>query len=238
MSWGGPEFAGETSLDSLFRTPAGHGGVTCVAGFGNSGPGVAYPAASPNVVSVGGTKTLAIDAAGDYRGEAAWSGSGGGITPYEPELGYQVGVQSEAHTPDVAYDADPSTAVAVYDSYNGGSATPWTLLGGTSVGTPQWAALFAIANQGRTMMAFPRSMRQLPQALTLLYDANAGDFTRSRLLARPVPLPFIISSPAWAPRRRTCSSRAWAPLAHSRLTKTSSRGFTRISWVGMVPWQN
>src|SRR5438270_730564 len=45
--------------------------------------------------------------------------------------------------PDVAYDGDPNTGVAVYDSSNGG----WAVLGGTSAGTPQWAALVALADQ-------------------------------------------------------------------------------------------
>ena len=55
MSWGGGEFSGETSYDSYFTTPSGHGGVTFVASSGDSGSPVGYPAISPNVLSVGGT---------------------------------------------------------------------------------------------------------------------------------------------------------------------------------------
>jgi len=47
--------------------------------------------------------------------------------------------------PDVAYDANPSTGVPIYDSGDGG----WVQVGGTSMGSPQWAALFAIANSMR-----------------------------------------------------------------------------------------
>jgi hypothetical protein len=77
MSWGGPEFNGETVYDSTyFVTPAGHiggaaslggtdlaGGVTFLASAGDSGAYARgtntitpqYPASSPNVVGVGGT---------------------------------------------------------------------------------------------------------------------------------------------------------------------------------------
>ena len=67
MSWGTSEFYGETAYDSLFTTPAGHiggdglpGGVTFVAASGDSGAwdGVSYPAASPNVLSVGADVAL------------------------------------------------------------------------------------------------------------------------------------------------------------------------------------
>src|SRR5262249_13368411 len=63
---------------------------------------------------------------------------------------YQSGVtqsSTKRTSPDVAYDADPATGVAVYDSMNGG----WLTVGGTSAGAPQWAALLAIADQGRAL---------------------------------------------------------------------------------------
>src|SRR5262249_35444161 len=50
MSWGSGEFPAETTIDSLFTTP----NVVYFAAAGD-GPGVSYPSASPNVVSVGGT---------------------------------------------------------------------------------------------------------------------------------------------------------------------------------------
>src|SRR5262249_31403185 len=58
MSWGFSEFPGETSYDSSFTTP----GITYLAADGDNGSrgGVEYPAASPNVLAVGGT-TLNLD---------------------------------------------------------------------------------------------------------------------------------------------------------------------------------
>ncbi len=60
MSWGFPETSNEISYDSNFTTPAGHQGITFIASSGDSGSlaGASYPAASPNVLSVGGTTLL------------------------------------------------------------------------------------------------------------------------------------------------------------------------------------
>ena len=57
MSWGGPEFFGESSTDSTLSTPAGHAGVVFVAAAGDTGAlqGPEWPSVSPNVVAVGGT---------------------------------------------------------------------------------------------------------------------------------------------------------------------------------------
>src|SRR4029077_5163287 len=83
MSWGTPEFFGEDIFDVFFD----HTGVTFLASSGDAGnPGI-YPAASPFVIGVGGT-TLRLDRRG-RRTETAWINSGGGISPFEPEPGYQ-----------------------------------------------------------------------------------------------------------------------------------------------------
>src|SRR5262249_53403851 len=116
MSWGAGEFSSETTLDSYFTTPTGHGGVTFVASSGDDGmPGI-YPASSPNVVGIGGTR-LSADAAGNYLSESGWSGSGGGVSYYEPLPGYQSSAMPglwRRGTPDVAFDADPASGVPVY----------------------------------------------------------------------------------------------------------------------------
>ena len=78
MSWGGGEFSGETSYDSDFSKA----GVAFVASSGDSGAPIAWPAASPNVLAVGGT-TLTLGASNVWSSEAGWSGSGGGPSAYE-----------------------------------------------------------------------------------------------------------------------------------------------------------
>ena len=80
MSWTVGEFSSETSLDNYFASNS----VSFVAASGDAGTGVAYPAASPYVIGVGGT-SLALDANGNYLSETAWSGSGGGISAVEHE---------------------------------------------------------------------------------------------------------------------------------------------------------
>jgi hypothetical protein len=176
MSWGDGEFGGEGSYDSYFQTPSGHQGVTFVAGSGDGGsPGI-YPAYSSHVVAVGGT-SLWLGSDGSYPGETGWSGSGGGISAFENEPAYQQGVQSTGFRtiPDVAFDGNHATPVSVYDSYDDTGAGPWNNIAGTSLGAPAWAALIAIANQGR--VAEGGSTLDGPsQTLPALYTLPASDF--------------------------------------------------------------
>jgi subtilase family serine protease len=174
MSLTGPETAFESATDSDFTTPAGHPGVTFVAATGDQGK-VSYAAASPNVVAVGGT-TLTLTSAGNYGSETAWSDSGGGVSAFESEPAYQEGVQTTGHrtTPDVAYDANPGTGFWVYDSYDDGG-NPWRVVGGTSAGAPQWAALIAIADQGRALQGLP-SLDGTSQTLPLIYQMSGAAF--------------------------------------------------------------
>ena len=151
MSWGGGEFSSETSFDSAHFSV---NGVTFTASSGDSGNGVEYPAASPFIVAVGGT-TLNTDKSGNYLSETAWNGSGGGQSVYEAEPPYQSSYpipndpNGARGVPDVAYDADPNTGFAVYDTVRYFGQSGWFQVGGTSAGAPQWAALFAIANSMR-----------------------------------------------------------------------------------------
>ena len=153
MSWGGIELAGETAYDTQYFDQAG---VTFVASSGDDGAPAEWPAVSPNVLSVGGT-ALTLGPGNVWSSEVGWSGSGGGPSAYESQPSYQNGVVTQTSsaraTPDVAYDADPYTGFAVYDSvpYEGGSG--WSEVGGTSAGAPQWSALLAIADQGRAKAA-------------------------------------------------------------------------------------
>ncbi len=150
MSWTVGEFSGENSYDNHFTAT----GVTFLAASGDNGTGVAYPAVSPDVVGVGGT-TLRLATSGNYQSETAWSGSGGGMSTIEREPTFQstFGIPDDSRgyrgVPDVSYDADPSTGVAIYDSIGISGYAGWFQVGGTSAGTPQWAALIAIANSLR-----------------------------------------------------------------------------------------
>ncbi len=185
MSWGGGEFSGENSFDSFFVTPTGHNGVTFVAASGDSGAPPIYPSVSVNVLSVGGTTLPNLDTAGDYTSETGWSGSGGGLSAgttaqgFESQPSYQKGVVTQSSTeranPDVSYDADPNTGFPVYDSFNNGTFAPWGQWGGTSDAAPQWAALLAIADQGRALGGLG-SLDGPSQTLPKLYSLSASDF--------------------------------------------------------------
>jgi subtilase family serine protease len=166
-SWGGAEYSGETSADSNFV----HSGVTFIFSSGDSGAPPEYASASPNVLSVGGT-TLNLDSSGNWVSETGWSGSGGGPSAYEAKPSFQssVTISSTRATPDVAFDADPNTGVAVYDSNNGG----WLQVGGTSLGAPSWAGLIAIVDQGRALNG--QSSYSSSDLLTQIYKVSSSDF--------------------------------------------------------------
>lgn len=145
MSWGGPEFLGQSTYNSYFTS---NHGVIFFSATGDSGSGVIWPSTSSNVVAIGGT-SLTLNPDGTVSSETAWSGSGGGISAYEMEPQYQItynvpGVNGKRAVPDVSYDADPASGFPVYDTtaYNG--QTGWFQVGGTSAGVPQWAAVHSL----------------------------------------------------------------------------------------------
>ena len=148
MSWGGNEFSGESAQDIHFNKT----GVTFLAASGDSGAGVEWPAVSPYVVGVGGT-TLYLDSAGNRTSaEVAWSGSGGGQSSYVSRPAFQSAwlTSSRRQVPDVSFNGNPGTGYMVYDSTPYQRYTGWFVVGGTSAGAPQWAAVIALANASRT----------------------------------------------------------------------------------------
>jgi hypothetical protein len=190
----------ELAFDSTFTTPSGHlggaattggselpGGVTFVASAGDTGSPGGYPAYSPNVLSVGGT-TLNLSA-GNYSSETVWdnnsttSATGGGISKFESQPVFQEGIVPSADSngglnramPDVAFDGNPNTGVAVSDSFDYGNGTSWVQVGGTSFGTPAWAAIVAIADQGRAINGLG-SLNGTSQTLPDIYSMPSTNF--------------------------------------------------------------
>jgi hypothetical protein len=156
-SWGGTEAASDTSLDS---SNFNHPGDVITASAGDSDFGVIYPAASPNVVSVGGTR---LSTASNARGwtESVWNtttgseGTGSGCSSVEPQPTWQAALGltgcPRRIDNDVAADADPGTGVAVYDTSNGNGG--WNEVGGTSASSPMLAAMYALAGSPGTTPA-------------------------------------------------------------------------------------
>jgi hypothetical protein len=157
MSWYEPEFGTEASFDSDMKHP----GTFYVAAAGDHGHEAAYPAASPDVIAVGGTTLNGCGgtSCAGFTSETAWTLSGGGVSAFEPIPGYQKnykGPVSGASSisaltggkraiPDVSFDASKASGVSVYDSTPYKSQTGWFTVDGTSVGTPNWAGLLAAA---------------------------------------------------------------------------------------------
>ena len=170
MSWGiGGEFTDETYYDHFCQIS----NSLCVAATGDYGYPGSYPAYNPSVLAVGGT-SLDLTAAGVVSSEVAWSGSGGGQSYVEPTPAYQAGVAPGGRgIPDVSYDADPATGVAVYDSYAFDGQSGWFQVGGTSLGAPSWSAILASADQLRAAAGKPRLTSADDAAQQAVY-ASAG----------------------------------------------------------------
>jgi hypothetical protein len=177
MSWGAGDGAGEAANDSTFNQT----GVAFFASSGDSGGVVTYPSSSPYVVSVGGTR---LNFSGNtFVSESAWSSGGGGVSTGELQPAYQANyglTYAGRATPDVSYDADPNSGVAVYDSLRYQGVVGWWQLGGTSAGAPQWAGLAALVDQSRVT---PLSSTNLTSrfdynaAASAVYGSNYRDIT-------------------------------------------------------------
>ena len=151
VSIGNSYAGGESSTDLGYTTLYySHPGIAITAATGDSGyaGGVAYPAASPDVIAVGGT-TLEMSST-IRESETAWSGAGSGCSAYEPQPSWQslngnitsVCGSGKRALADVSAVADPNTGVAVYDTYG---LSGWTVFGGTSVSTQIISAIYGLA---------------------------------------------------------------------------------------------
>jgi subtilase family serine protease len=142
MSFGTNEFSTEQQLDSIFS------GTNKVY-FGSAGDAsnqVSFPAVSPKVVGVGGTR---LTFSGGAAFETAWNSSGGGPSVYVPRPSYQDKVANVVGavrgTPDISAVADPETGCAVYDSTPiPETGSGWLVFGGTSLAAPVCAGIINV----------------------------------------------------------------------------------------------
>ncbi|MBV8735536.1 MAG: S8/S53 family peptidase [Solirubrobacterales bacterium] len=178
-SWGegcevGLDRAERAATDSALSAAVATGVTTFVAS-GDSGAydcqrnnlsdhrlSVDWPAASSNVVAVGGTR-LDVAGNGSYLGETGWedqlsdAGGGGGFSVTDPRPKWQTGPgvlsnlsNGRRQVPDVSADADPSTGWSEYSQGQAGEA------GGTSAATPLWAASMLLIEQYASSHGVPR----------------------------------------------------------------------------------
>lgn len=162
-SYGGSEFSSEGTYNSTYSA----GTATAItAATGDSGYGVEFPAASPHLTAVGGT-SLHYTGSGTSLAwsQTVWSTAGSGCSKYETMPAWQKDQNVYSLTADctrrqvgdVAAVADPSTGVAVYDTYH---EPGWMVFGGTSVSAQIIGGVYALAKG-----AAPSSFRPTPSAL-------------------------------------------------------------------------
>lgn len=136
----------------------GDGGGSNGATIANAG----FPASDPLNLAVGGTEGLpyptGLVVSGGYGDEQVWNendpadglvaATGGAPSLIFPVPPFQSGLNLTSRTiPDISYNAAVSGGVLVFWSALGGNTVGFYIVGGTSAGTPQWAAIIALANQ-------------------------------------------------------------------------------------------
>jgi subtilase family serine protease len=165
---------------------------------------VSSPAVDPLVTAVGGTELHAArycltthgcdpstnPAPGTYQGEIAWNewslgigATGGGFSVVYDEPSYQQGTihgGKQRGAPDVSYSAAVYHGVLTYLDIPG-LPVGFYLFGGTSAGSPQWAAITAIADQqaGHNLGFINRALYHIGQAqqqyAASFFDVTSGD---------------------------------------------------------------
>ncbi len=141
------EYAGVIGADQYYDHP----GIPITAAAGDGGYGVVFPASSQYVTAVGATT---LTKGGGSRGwtESAWSYTGSGCSAYIAKPSWQTDTGCAMRTvTDVAVDGDPKTGVAAYNTYASAGEQGWGVYGGTSIGAPIVAAIYALAGNGASV---------------------------------------------------------------------------------------
>ncbi|MDA8264652.1 MAG: S53 family peptidase [Actinomycetota bacterium] len=149
-------------------------GMSVFASSGDSGategtaaPTALFPASDPLVTSVGGTDLFLSDS-GTYESETTWNDSVASLCPFGcaagafgatggapsilfPQPSYQAsdgsGFTTARTTSDVSFNASVYTGTMIYLGFLGGANNGFYFFGGTSEGSPSWAAIAALADQ-------------------------------------------------------------------------------------------
>ncbi len=216
-SWGGAECIEAPARECVTSTQAfNHPGIVITASAGDDGylswtaPNSAergfasFPASSPDVIAVGGTRLL-LNEAGGWAHETVWNdggeeevapgsrapdghgASGGGCSvvftaqPWQQNATDWSSVGCGAHraVADVSADADPYTGVAVRYSRptecESEGLPDWCTIGGTSLASPIVASTFALAG-GAATVKYPAQTLYQNQKLrpTSLHDIDAS----------------------------------------------------------------
>jgi hypothetical protein len=156
--------------DANYASNYNHPGIAITASSGDDGyaGGAGSPADFSTVIAVGGTSLVHSNSARGWS-ETAWSGGGSACSSViaKPSWQQDPGCPKRMIT-DVSFVADTSTGVAMYDSTPNNGYSGWMVFGGTSVGAPAIAAIYALAgntvSNASTLYANPGA----------LYDVTGG----------------------------------------------------------------
>ncbi|HMD52594.1 MAG TPA: S8 family serine peptidase [Solirubrobacteraceae bacterium] len=160
--------------ETVITAAAGDGGYLNWDGPEGAEEHAEFPASSPNVVAVGGTRLLVKE--GSWKSESVWDGNGGGGSGCSAGFSAptwqqsvadrsEVGCGEKRAVADVSADAAPYSGVAVYDTspeceftYDEPEGVKhvehWCTFGGTSLAAPLIAGVFALAG-GAHGVAYP-----------------------------------------------------------------------------------
>ena len=184
------------------------------------------PASDPLVTAVGGSELhaagycltslgcnpLTSALPGTYESEIAWNefnsaSTGGGFSVLYDEPSYQQGTihgGKQRAVPDVAYNAAIYHGVLTYLNIPGVPVGMY-LFGGTSCGSPQWAAITAIADQkaGKSLGFINKALYHIAQAQShygvSFHDISSGDnsVVEYDVSNNPVAIQGFSAGPGW-----------------------------------------
>jgi subtilase family serine protease len=191
-------------------------GITLLASAGDQGAaqqtcdGASFslsastPASDPNVTAVGGSRLTTTGANGTYESESAWKtglgATGGGFSTIYRRPGFQAPLQDnnkQRGVPDVAFNGD---------ALNSGVIVVWGgkpfRFGGTSAGSPQWAAIVALADEmgGHRLGSINKSLYHIGKSDaygTAFHDVTAGDNSCTVLACKGVAVEGFPAAPGW-----------------------------------------
>lgn len=196
-------------------TSSGDQGVAQQSCDGNSWTKiVAFPASDPLVTSVGGSNLDADVNTGSYASESAWNevgasaSTGGGFSNSIPAPFYQRNIPGSSvgrGVPDVAYNSSVIHGVITFWSDGVKGAGSAYSFGGTSAGTPQWAAIIALADQySNCRLGFINPAIYVIGGVSSLYHAAFRDIitgsslvTLTNTAKHVITLEGYTASPGW-----------------------------------------
>jgi subtilase family serine protease len=160
---------------------------------------VQFPDDDPLVLSVGATTLSIANTAGSPARESACPCGGGGASKIYAEPAYQRTLPHATQTllhgrrgvPDVAFDGDPATPVLYV------LAGAWGTANGTSLGTPAWAGVLALADQaaGRDLGAVNSALYRI--AASKRYASDFHDIVRGSNYTFSQPAANAWNEPAY-----------------------------------------